>query len=243
MNEMVEPGSRSDTPAYKTFQSNYTKFLRLYGFIDARISEEFNAGLRSLKKSRSKKARAEAELFLTDRLQNRSELRAYADEWFSVILVTATETYIHDVLAFAASLDERLMQSSEQSASYQKISKARSLAELQAELRSNWARNFVDKGGPTLWLQRLKKMGATGYKAGLGEELEQLWGVRHMIVHRAGSVTADFARRHPSFALNAGDFLRIEREYIDKSAGAVIDFVYVTERYFKQRLWPAPPSI
>ena len=76
-------------------------------------------------------------------------------DWVPVLLVTTVEAYLKDVLIFAAKTDPSIMESSNQSASYTEVLRARSIGELTEELQSRWARNFVDDGGPDRWIKRL----------------------------------------------------------------------------------------
>jgi len=152
------------------------------------------------------------------------------------MLVTATEAYLQDALAFAAERDTRLMKDSELSATYEQITSAQSLEDLAGELRDRWARGFVDKGGPRSWKLRLERMGARGYVDGVEELLETLWGLRHIIVHRAGIATVDFVRRHPSFDAKRGERVKLNRNQMLPYLDAIANFVETTELYLIQRL-------
>lgn len=156
-------------------------------------------------------------------------------ELVPVLTVTTVEAYLKDVLAYAAGIDDTLMASSEQTASYANILSARSLQDLLDELRGNWARKFVDNGGPTEWMRRLEAMGARGYSPDTRVTMENLWSVRHLVVHSSGIVTPEFVRRHPSFQKKVGDRLIVSSGYFKKWFAAIYDFVEVTDLYFLQR--------
>ena len=81
-----------------------------------------------------------------------------------VLIVAVVEAYLKDVLIYAAGLDRTLMQRAEQSATYQDTLNAESLEDLLLDLRSKWARSFVDNGGPTTWFKSFEAMGARGYR-------------------------------------------------------------------------------
>jgi hypothetical protein len=81
-----------------------------------------------------------------------------------VLMVTIVEAYLKDVLIYAAGMLPTLMEQSEQTASYRDVLSAQSLQEVINELRGRWAKQFVDKGGPTGWMKSLEAMGARGYR-------------------------------------------------------------------------------
>jgi hypothetical protein len=159
---------------------------------------------------------------------------AFAFQWFAVMLVTITETYLQDVLAFAAEVDPTLMAKSGQTAEYSEILAAHSIGELVEELRARWARGFLDDGGPTRWIDRLTRMGAR-FPDGIAGHMEPLWGIRHVVVHRAGVVTKDFERRHPHFGLHSGQELILPRGFWVDTTYAVADFQSGCEEYFHAR--------
>jgi hypothetical protein len=156
-------------------------------------------------------------------------------ELMPVLIVTIVEAYLKDVLIYAAGIDDTLMARAEQTASYKHIAKAGSLQELLDELRGQWARKFVDNGGPTEWMRRLDAMGARGYSPNTPITMEGLWGVRHLVVHSAGIVTPEFVRRHPHFQKKIGDRFIVSSSYFKQWFAAIYDFVQVTDLYFLQR--------
>jgi hypothetical protein len=156
-------------------------------------------------------------------------------EWLPVMMVTTVEAYLLDVLAYAAGIDLSLMERSEQSASYAELNIASSLEEVMTELRYRWAKNFIDKGGPDSWIARLTKMGARTYRPETAREMETLWGIRHLIVHTAGVVTADFTRRYPHLGLQVGAKVRVGNAVLQRWFDHIYHFVDVTDTYFIQR--------
>jgi hypothetical protein len=152
-----------------------------------------------------------------------------------VLMVTIVEAYLKDVLIYAARMLPTLMEQSEQTASYTDVLSAQSLQEVIDELRGRWAKKFVDKGGPTGWMKSLEAMGVRGYRHDTLEVMETLWGVRHLMVHSAGIVTADFIRRHPSFKMKTGDVFTIRSDHLKKWLAAIYDFVDATDLYFVKR--------
>ena len=163
-------------------------------------------------------------------------------QWIPVILVTTVEAYLKDVLIFAATMDSAIMESTGQTASYAEVVRARSIEELTAELRSRWARKFVDDGGPERWIERLTKMGAREYRSQAANEMENLWGVRHLIVHSAGVATPDFVYRHPEISPKVFESILIRSDQISAWVDVIYHFVDITDFYFVQRYGPGTVS-
>ena len=155
----------------------------------------------------------------------------FAFEWYLVMAVTFCEAYLEDALASAASLDEKLMERSKQLASYDEVVLASSTTELADHLRRRWARNFLEDSGPRRWIVRLTKMGASGFPDTLADNLERLWGIRHVVVHAAGRTTAEFARRHPSLGYRVGDALKLDNKTTLAYMGQVSTLVYAVDAY------------
>src|SRR6266699_389428 len=204
--------------------------------LDARMSKGKLVTIATLREARSKLREARSTLReVRSRTKETERTLRLIIEWSVVMLVTFTETYLQDVLSDAASLGPDLMADSEQSATYDEVLAARSTDVLAEALRARWARNFVDKGGPTKWIERLGRMGARGYPTGLAPSMEELWGVRHVVVHRAGVVTADFVAHHPSFGAKPGVRISSPIGHIPVWIETVSDFVRPTDAYFVRR--------
>ena len=160
---------------------------------------------------------------------------AFLDDWHVVMVVTFVESYLEDVLADAAGEDPSLMAKSEQAVTYADAVAAESLAALRTEIRHRWSRNFVNDGGPPRWIDRLTRMGASGYERDLGMSLDEFWGMRHMVVHSAGRVTPDFVRRHPSLKRTIGTRLDTTKEQILYYSRQALALVSVTDKFIARR--------
>jgi hypothetical protein len=165
-----------------------------------------------------------------------SKANEFAFEWYLVVAVTFAEAYLEDILSAAAVVDPKLMEKSTQSASYNDVLEAASVNELADALRRRWARNFIEGGGPARWIERLTAMGAPGFPDGLASRLEQLWGLRHVVVHAAGRVTPEFAKRHPGLGYRPGDSLSVTSRATLHYIGDVASLVDVTDAFFCNRL-------
>lgn len=156
-------------------------------------------------------------------------------EWISVLMVTIVESYLIDVLVYAASADPTLMQKSQMPATYSEVINASSLENLLQDLRYRWARKFINEGGPKYWIHTLTKMGARGYSLELTREMETLWGIRHLIVHSTGISTPDFVQRHSDFGVAVGERVQVKLNHLSDWGECIYHFVDVTDAYFAQR--------
>jgi len=168
---------------------------------------------------------------LTKRLARMGTIRL----WQVVVLVTCVEAYLQDVLSAAARVDPTLMATSGQQASYAAVIAATSLEDLANELRGHWARGWLEKGGPARWLGDLVKMGASQYPDAVVQHLERMWGIRHVVVHRAGIADADFVKHHPGVVTAVGDRIRVSNGDLKILLEAVRHFVDPTDLYFLKR--------
>lgn len=66
--------------------------------------------------------------------------------------------------------------------------------------------------------------------------METCWGLRHMIIHRAGVVSRDFVRRHRNFSASPGKRIALERQQLIPFHEATSNFVETTESYLRPRL-------
>ena len=169
------------------------------------------------------------------KLETRTERFQTITLWQVVMLVTCVEAYLQDVLTTAASVDPELMNKSEQCAQYADIIGSTSLDALANELRARWARGWLSGGGPTRWIERLKKMGARGYPSDLARRLEPIWGIRHVVVHAAGVATPDFVKRHPGMVKAAGNRVRVSNHDSAKFVKAIQEFLDPTDGFFLAR--------
>jgi hypothetical protein len=155
--------------------------------------------------------------------------------WTLVMLVTFTETYLQDVLAYCAGLDPSVMNDSQQAATFADIDAVGSLDELRAALRSRWAANWLRDEGPTRWIAKLVKKGAPGYEAGCAVAMEELWGIRNVIVHRAGVVDLAFQRNHPTVGYKLGQRIGVTDEQLKRYIEGVKHFIEPTDQFFAKR--------
>src|SRR6266487_4909296 len=156
-------------------------------------------------------------------------------EFLPVLMVAITEAYLKDVLVYAAGMDPTLIERSEQSASYNDVLNATSLADVIEQLRRQWAKTFIASGGPAAWIKSLQKIGARGYRTETIGAMEALWGVRHLIIHSSSLVTHEFARRHANFPIAVGSRFIVNSNHLKQWFAAMCDFVEVTDRYFLSR--------
>jgi hypothetical protein len=156
--------------------------------------------------------------------------------WYVVMLVTFGEAFLHDALAECAAADVTIMGNTEQKASYSEIVSLGTFEAIEQELRSRWARNFVDDGGPRKWTARLEKMFGSQYTPDAITQMEEAWGVRHMVVHHAGVTTSEFVQRHPILAGKAGERLSIPLQLVFDYASVLGQFVRVTDAAIGRRI-------
>lgn len=251
-NSIPFPDSRFE--AFKAFASNLQSLLDLFRVFDAAL-DTVNAGElpRLRKQFEESSRRAEQvlqspepsrELYFQEMreaaiavgehltLHNTSNMQM---SWYVVMIVTATEAYLQDVLVEAAAVDSSLVDDSEQKLTYRAIRKFDSLDALKASARNKWAKSFLNHGGPTAWIKRLRGMRANGYSDGLDGRLEEIWGIRHLVVHRAAVADRDFLERHADVPRNAGNIIQIDGERVSLYALHAIEFVGITNRYFENR--------
>ena len=191
------------TQAGHTYRANCSRLGSLVRVAVRSVSQSANEVYRSLYIEPARPLSSE-------QLKAHAELADAADgtfllhEWAAVMLVTFAETYLQDVLVECAKADASLLGEAKPVATFEAVNSSCSLDELREEMLYQWARTFVDDGGPTRWMGRLERMGVSTSKDNL-RVIEELWGVRHLSVHRAGVVSADFSRRYPSRASRAGE--------------------------------------
>jgi hypothetical protein len=244
----------SQSKALSTFTFNLDTLRDLFQFFDARI-DAFNKDEMPSIRARGNEASARLTLAGESYPDSASKVYREASElatvvaehisarnviclqlrWYAVMLVTITEAYLLDALVEAAASDPSFMENSVQTVAYNDLTRLDSIENLALEMRTRWARNFIDSGGPSCWIDRLHRMGARGYSDGLGETLEEMWGARHLIVHRAGVRNPIFDRRYPGFPCDVNDTIQIDGERVTNYAVAVIEFVGVTDSYLMRR--------
>ena len=219
--------------ALQTFLSNYER----QGALVSVVHQDAEA-IREHLEERSRSEPGKEPRFLKERVEKHVKGRAFIHEWHIVMQATFVETYLHDVLVTCAEIDPLPMKDSKQAATYQEVMTASSIDELAAELRSRWARNFIDRGGPARWIDRLTRMGATGFPPDLANKLEQMWGIRHVVVHSAGRVTAEFVRRHPTLGFKADQPLTLSKDPVLDYIRSGVTFVKTTDSFLITRYGP-----
>ncbi|HEY3566672.1 MAG TPA: hypothetical protein VGP73_01970 [Thermoanaerobaculia bacterium] len=230
----------SESPAFSTFRRNISRMVHLFELLDEsvdRTSSELSSfkSLPSTEDPEEVKQRTEKGENLNARISKINAQMDLSTEWGCVMLVTCAETYLQDALSYFAGLDSTLMNDSDQKASYREVISAASVDELAEELRGRWARNVIDDGGPRKWVDRFRRMGAATLENFDGGPMEELWGSRHLIVHRAGKVTRDFLSRHPNCAAAVGDQLVIPWQKLSEYVKSTRAFVVTVEQFLNNR--------
>ena len=122
--------------------------------------------------------------------------------WQIAMRVSAVEVYLQDALTFLALYDRDFMRSrgSVQHWDYDAIRHASDTDNALWTYCNRWARGFVADGGPKRWAGALHRSGLGRFDDIDLDQLEAMWGYRHLRIHNAGRLTPDFARRHSSEA-------------------------------------------
>jgi len=85
------------------------------------------------------------------------------------------------------------------------------------------------------WAERLERMGARCIPADLAKQLEEFWGIRHVVVHAAGRVTADLVRRHPNLRRKVGDQVSVTDDELVSFSKLVVEFATCVDRFLCAR--------
>ena len=156
--------------------------------------------------------------------------------WYVVMLVTIVEAYLRDLLVEAAEFDPSFMKQSEQTIEYTVVNNADSIESLARRMRNTWAKGFLESGGPRKWLAKFQRWGATGYPENMESDLELMWGIRHLMVHRAGIADTEFLDRHGDAKCNPNNGeLIVSPEDIDRFSAAGINFSVTTRTFLLKR--------
>src|SRR5687768_15866749 len=103
-----------------------------------------------------------------------------------------TEAYLEDVLTLFAGKRPDVMTDGQgrfpNVVNYADVRESSSLGELDEFVRRRWAKRVVEDGGPRTWVKRLEGFGARNVLE-LADELEQMWGLRHHVIHSAGVIS------------------------------------------------------
>ncbi len=222
------------TGAMRTFLENTNRLQQLIEVI-AKDADTHRAAIDSLQQIKEPGEVVSRFQGVTTQLQQYLAVRQFLHEWYCVMEVTFAEAFLHDVMVECAAVDAPLMAESKQAASYEDLQSAVSLESVLVQLRGKWAQNFIDRGGPATWIDRLSRMGARGFPPRLAERLEELWGVRHLVVHHAGSITQDFSKRHPTFVAISAGRLVLDKDKVLSYVKDVSTFVEVTNDFTVKR--------
>lgn len=237
--EFARPGAHR-TPAYETLEMNIGRIDDLFALVveetlrqSVRVAQYQRKPLPNTRRGLSvRKAGIGRLKAASERLDAQMVL---AVELSIVLLVTFTEAYLQDVLAHAASLIPDLMAESDQKIAYGELEGFISVDEVSSELRFRWARNFVDKGGPKIWSERFARMGSANLEAKVTASMEEAWGVRHVLVHRAGVASRDFCNRHRTFGATPGKRIDV-RARSGEYTRAVASFATIVDDFFVARI-------
>jgi hypothetical protein len=167
--------------------------------------------------------------------QSASDGLVVAIRLYLVFLVTVTETYLQDVLAYVEQRHPLHVANSGKQLEYKELFKPRSLESLRADLCEEWAAAFVDHGGPDTWIKKLTTWGARYGRAHLADEMEELWAIRNCIVHRAGTVDAKLASQFPNRGAIGGPVSTPHTE-LQSWGDVVMSFVSGTETHVLARI-------
>lgn len=234
---------RSHTPSFEQFTENMSRvqhFFNTYFDTNQRLKAELEKLGIDPPRHRSVTQMSEEELErqlrdiqrFKQEFVNWEEREASIVEWIPVMLVTFTEAYLQEMLAYVATMDVSLMSKSDQSAKYADVLQAQSIADLANDLRRRWAKGIVDDGGPRKWVKKLPQIlqfPAEKYSSVLAENMEVLWGVRHVVVHAAAFATPDFVKRHPQFGVSVGERIRVTIDQAGRWHVTVAEFARATD--------------
>jgi hypothetical protein len=165
------------------------------------------------------------------------DTKAIMLKWRVVMQVTAVEVYLQDALTHFALYDPNLLRDRgiKKEWSYEDVYNHTEADSMLLGFCRKWAKNFVQDGGPKLWTKKLEKIGVRGYTEEDTDELEAMWGMRHMVVHNAGRMTLEFATRHPRYAevIYNGEFAI---SHFSRWHLATWEFVRTTDKFIGETL-------
>lgn len=230
---------------FERFESHLQRFIELFRFVDGAIDSYNETELPRLR------AAQKVEIPEDGSMPDLGELANFANHlgrhlivkdvinwqngWYIAMMVTITEAYLHDALVEAAEYDPSFMQRSQQNLDYSDVVDAKSVGDLAVRMRSTWAKGFIESGGPRRWLEKLVRWGARGYRDDLVDELEVMWGIRHVMVHRSGRVDEQFLSRHGDSVPTHNGELIVTGDDVTRFSVAAIEFAGATSRYLAAR--------
>jgi hypothetical protein len=222
--------------AYRNFQSSLAELKSLLQLLmPTRLNQSFKLFERRVgrigKNSKIDLGKALSD-FKTD-FDNYVQGRETLQNWLSVMLVTITESYLEEGLVALAAQDATLTIDI-QLVSPKTILAAKSLDELQKDIRQQWAARFLN-GGPRQWLPALRKLGAINYEKECGFRLQHLWDTRNLVVHTRGILRPDYVQRYPNPPLKAGENVKVSLSLFGWWLDGLGNFVKVTDEMFVKR--------
>jgi hypothetical protein len=172
-------------------------------------------------------------------LQANVKVHPFLYDWVLVMMVTFAEAYLENALLLLITAYPEWMKTKDPV----KLSGADVLAigatpdtekrwqELMALLRKRWVKQFL-RNSPEVWIKRLKKRGALGYRKDLAEKMKTVWVRRHAIVHAPPA-----AQSAQVTGLSGSAVSKLKQSLIEFSdAIRVIDsFVHTTDAFIFAR--------
>jgi hypothetical protein len=135
--------------------------------------------------------------------------------WLTVVLATLIEAYLKDGLAFMVLHDPAM-----HSLPGWEPREERNRASARRFSR-RWMRSHK---GPSRWLEGLQELGITGFVPDLAETLNEMLGVRHLVVHSAGVVDEEYLRHHPTSLWRLGAEAEIDEGMLRGFIQGAFDF-------------------
>ena len=143
------------------------------------------------------------------------------NDWIVVHLVTIIEAYLKGILEYHVVNDrEVLMANSEEvNVGTGILLGAAENNQIADTLARHWVKAWLKRRkNPKAWINWFTEIGVSGFSNDLKSELEEMLGVRHLLVHSAGHVDEEYLRRHEGSQYSLGDKLSVSeikvREYI-----------------------------
>lgn len=148
--------------------------------------------------------------------------KEFLTRWMLVMIITFVEAYLEDFLVMLVQLNPSLC-SSEATPSLDDLSENCTVESLRDEIYRRWAKGVLGRpGGRKKWIQRLENFGVRGYRDNIGEDMEKIWGRRHVIVHEPSAQLSDDLD-HLKKALDClGHFVEITDLFLVKFEAASI---------------------
>lgn len=170
--------------------------------------------------------------------------KAYADsletgsEAILVMLVASLEAYLRDLLTFAAQQDSSLLTKHPVEIAYEskEVAGWTSIDTVRAALPELWAKEWLRRRpSPGAMVSGLRKLGVEAINDDVVAAFDIVLGIRHLIVHTAGTVDDAFLSKHPGTPQKKGEKIIVGEPGIWSAATAVFDLFAPTEDSFARR--------